>query len=79
VTDCTHDPLRLAITALGPSSRSRNLPLCVSTAGHAGQCDKHVVTTAAGLTNTDPSSPADYLTTVMDWVHQRLADTGAGV
>lgn len=74
VTDCTHDPLRQAIAALGSTSRSKNLPLCVSTADHPGACDKHVVTNVAGLTNTDPSSPPDYLTTIMSWVHARLAD-----
>src|SRR6478609_637814 len=77
VTDCTHDPLRQAVAALGPTSRSKNLPLCVSTAGHAGECDKHVVTNAAGLTNTDPSSPPDYFATIMNWVHARLADPPA--
>ena len=77
VTDCTHDPLRQAIAALGPTSRSKNLPLCVSTAGHAGECDKHVVTNVAGLTNTDPSSPPDYFATIMTWVHARLADPAA--
>jgi hypothetical protein len=32
------------------------------------------VTNKAGLVNTDPSSPSDYLTTIMNWVHARLAD-----
>ncbi len=77
VTDCTHDPLRQAIAGLGPSSRSKNLPLCVSTAGHAGACDKHVVTNVSGLTNTDLCSPSDYLATIMSWVTARLADPPA--
>jgi hypothetical protein len=33
-----------------------------------------VVTTSSSLTNTDPSSPADYLGTIMRWVRARLAD-----
>jgi hypothetical protein len=35
----------------------------------------HVVTNKAGLVNTDPSSPPDYMATIMGWVHARLADT----
>ena len=27
------------------------------------------------ITNTDPSTPADYLGTILTGVHQRLADT----
>jgi hypothetical protein len=34
-----------------------------------------VVTNKPGQVNTDPTSPPDYLTTIMDWVHARLADT----
>ncbi len=74
VTDCKHQPLAAAITAQGTGSRSKNLPLCVSTAPGA-MCDKHQVTIAsAGLTNTDPSSPADYFTTIMSWADDRVAD-----
>ncbi|MDQ6698428.1 MAG: hypothetical protein M3Z46_13325, partial [Actinomycetota bacterium] len=63
VTDCEHQPLAAAITAEGTGTTSKNLPLCVSTAANPGACDKHQVTVdVAGLTNTDPSSPADYLT-----------------
>jgi hypothetical protein len=32
------------------------------------------VTTRVGLTNTDPSTPADYLTAIITWVDQRLND-----
>jgi len=78
VTDCEHQPLAAAITAEGPSSTSENLPLCVSTVGHPGACDKHQVTVdSAGLTNTDPSSPPDYYTTIMNWADARVtAATG---
>jgi hypothetical protein len=73
-TDCNHQPLAAAITAEGPNSRSENLPLCVDINPDATTCSLHVVTTHAGLVNKDPSSPPDYLGTIMDWVHQRLAD-----
>lgn len=74
VTDCKHQPLAAAITALGAGTRSKNLPLCVSTVT-PGTCDKHQVTIASeGLTNTDPSSPADYFTTIMSWADARVAD-----
>ncbi len=73
-TDCVHRPLEDAIAAQGPAGRSVNLRLCVDDASKPGTCDKHVVTTAAGLVNTDPSSPADFNATIMTWVHERLAD-----
>ncbi len=73
MTDCVHEPLRRAIAAQGPTSKSKNLPLCVSNPP-ATDCSVHVVTNKAGLVNTDPSSPSDYLTTIMGWVHARLAD-----
>jgi hypothetical protein len=73
VTDCMHEPIRQAIAAQGPTSRSKNLPLCVDSDG-TPDCSVHVTTTRAGLVNTDPASPADYLSAVLDWVHQRLAD-----
>ena len=38
-------------------------------------CSLHVVTTRIHLTNTDPSTPADYLAGIVSWVHARLADT----
>jgi len=72
--DCQNEPLRLAIAAQGPSSRSKSLSLCVTVPGYApGPCNYHVVTRIAG-TNTDPSSAADYNTTIYTWVQQRLAD-----
>jgi hypothetical protein len=73
VTDCLHEPVRQAIAAQGPTSKSKNLPLCVDNDA-VPDCGVHVTTTRAGLVNTDPASPADYLTAVMDWVHLRLAD-----
>ena len=74
-TDCLHRPLRDAITAQGPSSRSLNMRLCVLDAATPNvPCGKHVVTTGGPLTNTDPAWPSDFLAPVMDWVHARLAD-----
>jgi len=66
--DCQNEPLRRAIAAQGPSSRSMSLGLCV------GQdCRVHVVTDPDG-TNTDPTGPADYNGAILAWVHQRLTD-----
>ncbi len=73
MTDCVHEPLRRAIAAQGPTSKSMNLPLCVDN-DPVADCSVHVVTNKAGLVNTDPSSSPDYLTTIMNWVHARLAD-----
>ena len=73
-TDCIHEPLRLAILAEGPSSRSRNLPVCVDT-DTVADCSTHVVTTRPNARNTDPQSPADYIGAVVDWIHARLAGT----
>jgi hypothetical protein len=67
-TDCMNEPLRRAIAAQGPSSRSMSLPVCVGAA-----CGTHVPTDPAG-TNTDPGGPADYNGALMDWVGHRLAD-----
>jgi hypothetical protein len=72
-TDCDHQPLAAAITAKGPGSTSENLPLCVQLPG-TPSCSLHVVTTHAGLTNSDPTSPPDYLAAIMTWVDARLAD-----
>ena len=72
--DCIHEPVRAAIASLGPSSRSRNLRLCVSPAASPGSCATHVVTNKDGGVNTDPAEAADYLATIMDWVHARLGD-----
>lgn len=74
VTDCKHAALAASIDALGPGASSRNLPLCVTTGDKPYPCDKHQVTIAAdGLTNTDPSSAADYMTTIMQWADARAA------
>jgi hypothetical protein len=73
LTDCIHEPMRRAIVALGPNAKSKNFPVCVDNDA-TPDCSVHVVTNKAGLTNTDPSTPADYLTGMMDWVHARLAD-----
>ena len=66
-TDCLHEPLKRAIADQGPTSRSTNLPLCVDDDA-VPDCYVHVVTNKNGLMNTDPSSPPDYLVTIMDWV-----------
>ena len=71
--DCVHEPLRAAIAGLGPSSKSRNLRVCVSPAASPGSCATHVVTNKNG-TNTDPAEPADYNATIMNWVHARVGD-----
>lgn len=70
--DCANEPLRQAIAAQGPSTRSLNLPLCVTNG--TWSCNKHVVTNFDG-TNTDPASPADYNGALIAWVDARLADT----
>ena len=72
-TDCIHEPLRLAIAAEGPASRSHNLPVCVTPAG-GDPCSVHVVTSKPNAVNTDPQTPADFLTVITDWIHARLAD-----
>jgi hypothetical protein len=72
--DCMNEPLRRAIAAQGPSSRSLSLGLCVNNpASTIRPCNQHVVTSIDG-TNTDPSSGPDYNATIMAWVHARLAD-----
>ena len=72
-TDCQHEPLKQAIAAQGPASRSKNLPLCVDDDA-IPDCSVHVVGNKNGLINTDPSSPPNYLATMMSWVRARLAD-----
>ncbi len=72
-TDCIHEPMRLAIEAQGPTSRSDNLGLCVTPVGEP-ECSAHVVANRGGLLNTDPTAPSDYQTAMMDWVLARLAD-----
>jgi hypothetical protein len=73
-TDCNHEPLRAAIAAHDVGGRSMNLPVCVDSDA-TPDCSLHVVTPHAGLTNTDPSTPADYLNAVAAWVDARLADS----
>jgi hypothetical protein len=72
-TDCIHEPMRLAISAQGPSSRSRNLGLCV-TPVNGPECSAHVVANRVGGINTDPGAPADYQSAMMDSVLARIAD-----
>lgn len=69
-SDCSNEPLRRAIAAQGPTSRSVSLGLCVA---QGTPCGMHIVTSISG-TNTDPRFPADYNTFIMSWVHARLAD-----
>jgi hypothetical protein len=71
VTDCFHDAMRIAIANQGPTSRSKNLPVCVD-ADPIKDCSLHVVSNQSGLVNTDPASPADYLTAVTSWIDARL-------
>jgi hypothetical protein len=73
ITDCLHEPLRQAIAAQGSTSKSQNLPVCVDNDA-TPDCSLHVVTTRNALTNTDPASPADYNSAIMNWVHARLSD-----
>jgi hypothetical protein len=73
LTDCIHEPMRRAIAAQGAASKSKNFPVCVDNDG-TPDCSLHVVTSRIHLTNTDPASPADYLTGIMTWVDARLAD-----
>lgn len=73
LTDCIHEPMRRAIAAQGASSKSKNFPVCVDNDG-TPDCSLHVVTSRIHLTNTDPSTPADYLSGIMTWVDARLAD-----
>ncbi len=73
-TDCIHEPMRLAIAAQGPTSRSRNLPVCVSTTDLPGQCSVHVTLNRTGAVNTDPQSPSDYQGAALAWIDARLAD-----
>jgi hypothetical protein len=74
LTDCIHEPMRRAIAALGPTSRSKNYPVCVDNDA-TPDCSLHVVTSRIHLTNTDSSTPADYLGGIVTWVDARLTDT----
>ena len=69
-------PVRMAIQAQGPTSRSESLELCVDNPGlNSGTnvCDKHVATNSA-LLNTAPGVPADYNGVILDWVTDRRSD-----
>ena len=55
---CADDALRTEILAKGPSSRSRDLRVCVSTTTDPGGCTVHVVTAKHGV-NTDPAEAPD--------------------
>jgi hypothetical protein len=73
-TDCMNEPLRRAIAAQGPSSRSSNLAVCVAEPTNprsVDPCGRHVVTLIAG-TNTDSRSPGEYNAEIMSWVEKRL-------
>ena len=72
--ECVHEDMRIAIAAQGPTSRSKNLALCVDDPARVGDCDKHVVSNAGDLVNTDPGAPADYNAAMLTWVRARLAD-----
>ncbi len=71
-TDCKNEALRAVITAQGPASRSLSMGVCVTDS--AVPCNVHV-STRLELPNTDPAHPADYLTTIADWVGTRLSDS----
>jgi hypothetical protein len=71
--DCLHEPLRAAIAAQGPTTRSANMRLCVDGA-KPGNCDPHTPTNSPGAVNTDPAFPGDFNPVIMDWVHARMAD-----
>jgi hypothetical protein len=73
-TDCHHEPMRRAIAALGPGTKSLNMRLCASKPANAGTCTVHTPTNNDDLVNTNPEWPADYNSAVMNWVHARLQD-----
>ncbi len=72
--ECRHAPLRLALLAQGPGSKSLEMRVCVEGGDTSMACDRHVVTGAAGLVSSDPGSPADYDAAIYTWVKARLAD-----
>ncbi|WP_426572050.1 hypothetical protein [Aquihabitans sp. McL0605] len=74
-SECRHGPIRNAILAQGPSSRSKDMEVCVEGGDASVPCDRHVVT-AGVLTNSDTTHgvPADFTTAIMDWVRARMAD-----
>jgi hypothetical protein len=72
---CRHEPIRAAIANLPTPSRSANVVVCVEGGDAANPCDRHVVTTAGNLRNTDPDAPADFNNAIWSWVKARLADS----
>ena len=72
---CRPPLLRRGIVAQGPTSRSKNLPVCVSTKELPGQCSVHVTLNRNGAVNTDPASPAGSEGAALAWIHARLADS----
>lgn len=73
---CNARPLRMAIEAQGPASRSESLELCVDDPNQdsgTNKCDKHVATNGEYL-NTAPGIPADFESVILDWVNQRRGD-----
>lgn len=75
--DCMHEPLRAAMAAAG-DSRSVSVRLCVDNPSIDGTCDRHVPSGSdASARNTLAGYPADYLTAMMAWVTDRLADDGS--
>ena len=74
-SECRHAPLRLAIGAQGPGSRSKDVEVCVEGGDTSYPCDRHVVTTGR-YKNTDTSGgvPQDYTSVVFAWVEARRGD-----
>jgi hypothetical protein len=72
-SDCKNEPLRAVIEAQGADSRSLALGVCVTSANSTIPCDIHV-TSNRNLPNSDPDHPADYISTIVDWVDARLAE-----
>jgi hypothetical protein len=72
-SDCKNELLRSVIE--GPTSDGRSLALgvCVTSANSTVPCDIHV-TSNRNLANSDPAYPADYISTIVDWVDDRLAE-----
>lgn len=74
--DCMHEPLRRAIEAEGPSSRSVSMRLCVRFPGEPpGSCATHTPTRKP-LVNSIGPWPSDYHRAVLDWAVERLDDDG---
>ena len=72
--DCAHEPLRLAIEAQGPQTRSTSMRLCVSIPGADEECTNHVPTQDPDPVNTLPGQPADFNGAILRWLVQRALD-----